>query len=165
MVFTSFAEQKVDNRQQELPETLVLTRDKRFSSNNCYTCEHCRKTFECGEVLSTHLLHCPIKHNILSKTLASGNIETIAAKRIKLQAVTPEEAFNGKETHELDQEIMLLSDSVATDSQNAVNVKQEYGASESTTSGNLSVTAKKRKLKNRRVFISACNLQNLILTV
>lgn len=154
MVFTSFAEQKVDNRQQELPETLVLTRDKRFSSNNCYTCEHCRKTFECGEVLSTHLLHCPIKHNILSKTLASGNIETIAAKRIKLQAVTPEEAFNGKETHELDQEIMLLSDSVATDSQNAVNVKQEYGASESTTSGNLSVTAKKRKLKNRRVFIN-----------
>ncbi|XP_014089822.3 zinc finger protein 800 [Bactrocera oleae] len=152
MVFTSFAEQKVDNPNPALSEAVVLTRAQHLTTNNCHTCEHCGKTFERIEALSTHLLHCPVKHNILSKTLASANIDSIATKRIKLQAATTEEACNGREAHELGHDVANLSDNSATNMQDAVTVKQEYVPLERSTSGNTSATAKKRKLKNRRVF-------------
>lgn len=148
MVFTSFAEHKMDNQKQALSDTVVLARSQRMSTNNCHACEHCEKTFERAEALSTHLLHCPVKHNILSKTLATGTGDNIATKRLKLQESAQGLICNGKEAPDLIPEIVHITDSVATDAQNVVTVKQEYVVSEGSTTGN---TAKKRKLKNRRV--------------
>ncbi|XP_018790369.1 PREDICTED: uncharacterized protein LOC108969845 [Bactrocera latifrons] len=151
MVFTNFAEQRVDNQKQILSDAVVHTRAQEIKTN-CLTCEHCRKTFERGDALSTHLLHCPVKHNILSKTLASKNIDNVASKRIKLQVMTTEEVCIGMEAHEKGQDVANVLDNITTDMQDAVTVKQEYVALESSTTGNTSATAKKRKLKNRRAF-------------
>ncbi|CAD6994081.1 unnamed protein product [Ceratitis capitata] len=105
-------------------------------------------------------MHCPVKHNILSQTLAAGSIETSATKRIKLQASTeslPEkepatEICNGVVVDEPEKKVTAQALVTAdTNLQPNAIVKQEYVAQESSTSNNTNILIKKRKLKNRRV--------------
>ncbi|XP_054726069.1 uncharacterized protein LOC129235980 isoform X2 [Anastrepha obliqua] len=151
-VFTSTVEQnKQEQQTQTMPDHTVITRAKRTLSHNYHKCEHCGKMFELIEALTTHLLHCPIKHNILSRTLAAGIDETRDIKRIKLQATTEStaevpdtcaEAY-GQQPEEVDKAATL-----------AVIVEQAGISQENCVSKNMGIASKKRKMKHRKILTS-----------
>ncbi|XP_017464855.1 PREDICTED: uncharacterized protein LOC108358186 isoform X1 [Rhagoletis zephyria] len=150
--------------EQVAPEHTVITRAKRILSTNCHKCEHCGKVFELKEALSTHLLHCPVKHNILSKTLSAGISDQSVTKRQKLQASTDgtttelhpsAEACKNDNTEKAIEKVPAVAGSIAVaDSDRTIVVKREYVSQENGVCANTNITGKKRKLKNRRVLTS-----------
>ncbi|XP_067618479.1 uncharacterized protein [Eurosta solidaginis] len=168
-----------DSEQQTEPSVehiIVQTRAKRTLSNTLHKCEHCGKGFERKEALVAHLMHCPVKHNILSKTLSAGVSGAMLAKRVKLQTFTevavedPKTcaSTNDPKESDLDKSAVLprqpaVEVEVATKINEtapvlnqAINIKQEFIPQESivTSTNTTSTILKKKKMKNRRPFIA-----------